>query len=528
MPAFVTDQFRILNTTNFVDSISDETDYYYIFVGLANPGVSGYGRDDNWDSSEGVTAADAVLPNPVDNFDYLPHYGDTILYGKRIIPENIRRCIRKIEWTQGTRYDMYRHDYSVVNRTAVTNRSRLYDSNYYVMNSLYQVYICISNGSSGINTTGNESQDEPTFTDLEPSKAGTSGDGYLWKYLFTVPPSDIIKFDATEFIPIPNDWSTSTSTQVSNIRNNGDSDLNNNQIKYVYIDERGSGGYAAGEVDIYGDGTGARVFIDVDDAGKIEKTTVTAGGSGYTYAVVDLGPLQTSDTYTTPARLIPIIPPSNGHGYDIYRELGADKVLAYNRFDGSTKDFPLDCKFAQIGIIKNPTKFISTESYTASTFSGLYSLKINLSDGSGAPTVGEKITQTVTGGVAQGYVASYDSETGILKYFKDRSLYYNPNLYDQTDHVGVTTTSRNAPLDFGGTNSILGSTGNFTATIDTTFTAQSLTVSGKLISLDSAFTSGVSTPEINKTSGDIIFIDNRPLVSRNSRQKEDVKIILEF
>ena len=279
MPAFVTDQFRILNTTNFVDSISNETDDYYIFVGLANPGVSGYGRNTNWDNSEGVSAADAVLPNPVDNFDYLPHYGDTILYGKRIIPENIRRCIRKIEWSQGTRYDMYRHDYSVTKRTAVTNRSRLYDSNYYVMNSLYQVYICISNGSSGINTTGNESQDEPTFTDLEPSKAGTSGDGYLWKYLFTVPPSDIIKFDATEFIPIPNDWPSSTSTQISNIRNNGDSDLNNNQIKYVYIDERGSGGYASGEVDIYGDGTGARVFIDVDDAGKIEKTTITAGGS---------------------------------------------------------------------------------------------------------------------------------------------------------------------------------------------------------------------------------------------------------
>ena len=229
-----------------------------------------------------------------------------------------------------------------------------------------------------------------------------------------------------------------------------------------------------------------------------------------------------------PTSLIPIIPPSNGHGYDIYRELGADKVLAYNRFDGSTKDFPLDCKFAQIGVLKNPTKFTSADSYTASTFSGLYSLKINLSDGSSAPAVGEKITQTVTGGVAQGYVASYDGETTILKYFKDRSLYYNPNLYDQTDHVGVTTTAKNASLDFGGTNSILGSSGSFTATIDTTFTAQSITVNGKLISLDSAFTSGVSTPEINKTSGDIIFIDNRPLVSRNSRQKEDIKIILEF
>ena len=42
------------------------------------------------------------------------------------------------------------------------------------MNSDFKVYICIDNGSSGINTTGNYSLDEPTFTDLEPSKAGTS------------------------------------------------------------------------------------------------------------------------------------------------------------------------------------------------------------------------------------------------------------------------------------------------------------------------------------------------------------------
>ena len=60
------------------------------------------------------------------------------------------------------------------------------------MNSDFKVYVCIDNGSSGINTTGNASLDEPTFTDLEPSKAGTSGDGYQWKYLFTVSPSDII------------------------------------------------------------------------------------------------------------------------------------------------------------------------------------------------------------------------------------------------------------------------------------------------------------------------------------------------
>jgi len=42
------------------------------------------------------------------------------------------------------------------------------------------------------------------------------------------------------------------------------------------------------------------------------------------------------------------------------------------------------------------------------------------------------------------------------------------------------------------------------------------------------FTSGLSNPEINKKTGDIIYIDNRPVVERNVRQKEDIKIVLEF
>ena len=60
-----------------------------------------------------------------------------------------------------------------------------------------------------------------------------------------------------------------------------------------------------------------------------------------------------------PAKLIPIIPPSRGHGYDIYKELGADRVLVYARFDDSTKDFPTDTKFSQVGIVKNPSTYTS-------------------------------------------------------------------------------------------------------------------------------------------------------------------------
>ena len=71
------------------------------------------------------------------------------------------------------------------------------------------------------------------------------------------------------------------------------------------------------------------------------------------------------------------------------------------------------------------------------------------------------------------------------------------------------------------------SDGGFTGTVDTTFTDSKVNPTGsKVISLDTEFTSGLSIPEINKGTGDIIYIDNRPLISRNARQKEDIKVIL--
>ena len=164
---------------------------------------------------------------------------------------------------------MYRHDYSIGNLAPISQSARLYDSNYFVINSDFKVYICISNGSHGdiggtSNINGNTSQDEPTFTDLESSAAGISGDGYIWKYLFTISPSDIIKFDSTEYIVLPSDWSTSTDFQIQSVRDSGDSAINNNQIKYVYIEDGGGSVYTAGTYDIKGDGSGAKVNIEVD------------------------------------------------------------------------------------------------------------------------------------------------------------------------------------------------------------------------------------------------------------------------
>lgn len=520
MSAIVTDQFRILNASNFIDSVENSSNSYYIFLGLPNPTQVGFGRSTTWNVN---------VPSPTDNITYASHTFDTMIFGKKVTSANIKRVVKRIDWVKGTRYEMYRHDYSVSNLSPITQSSRLYDSNYYVMNSEYKVYICIDNGSSGINTNGNASQDEPTFTDLEPSKAGESGDGYLWKYLFSITPSDIVKFDSTEYITVPSNWNGSTNSQIQAVRENGDSEINENQIKKVYIDNQGLG-YSNGlgqDFAILGDGNGARVIVDVV-GNKVVNTTVSSGGKGYTYGVVDLGSINsTAATNKTFAKLIPIIPPSKGHGYDIYKELGTDKVLLYARFDDSSRDFPIDTKFAQVGILKNPTSIGSTSVFQESQFSSVYALKF-LENIDKTPVVGEVIVQNVTGGKAYGYVTSYDPETKVLKYIKDRSLYFNKDTLDQTDYSGISTSSK--VLDFeSSTNSVTGSTSGFTASIDRNFVGVSTNPTGnKLINLGVVFNKGLASPEINKNSGEIIYLDNRPLISRNNRQKEDIKIILEF
>ena len=525
MAAIVTDQFRINNASNFLGDVNDTSNSYYVFVGLTNPGISNaFGRassDSAWNTSP---------PNPTDDFNYLNHSKDTMVFGKKISSDNIRRVIRKVSWTSGTRYEIYRQDYSATNQSPVTDSSRLYDANYYVMNKDYNVYLCIDNGSSGINTTGNASKDEPVFTDVEPSKAGESGDGYIWKYLFSVPPSDIIKFDSTDYISVPNSWLTTDTAQIKAVRDNGDSTNNNNQIKKVYIDKQGSG-YSVNqsglEVNILGDGTGGKVVIDTDSLGKVTKAVVSSGGQGYTYGMVDLGTINAGVSTANAAKLIPIIPPSRGHGYDIYSELGTDKVLIYSRFDDTTKDFPVDAKFAQIGIVKNPTQAGSAATFVEPQYSSLSGIKFSSVSGT-VPTPGTIIRQTVANGTAQGYAASYDEETMVLKYFQDRSLYFNSTTDDQQDYVGVSTNSQILAFNSSASDPVI-TTFGFSGVVDTTFTESKVTTTGnKVIDLATSFTIGLSSPEINKGSGDILYLDNRPLIARNSRQKEDIKIILQF
>ena len=154
---------------------------------------------------------------------------------------------------------------------------------------------------------------------------------------------------------------------------------------------------------------------------------------------------------------------------------------------------------------------------------------------SGTPKVGEKVTQLLTvspnvGKVAKGYVSSYDKDTKVLKYFRDRSLYYNSTTSDHTDYLNVTTQGRIYQFESASTsNNFSGEESGFSGEIQLNFSGITTNPTGtKLINLGTRFNAGLSESEINKGSGQIIYLDNRPEIVRSTRQKEDIKIILEF
>tara|TARA_B100000579_G_scaffold85960_1_gene67254 strand:+ start:810 stop:2360 length:1551 start_codon:yes stop_codon:yes gene_type:complete len=516
MAAIITDQIRILNAKNFVSGVTSSANAYYSFIGLPNP--NDYQSD--WDTTP---------PSPKDNFTEENDYWDTMVALKKVNSSDVRQVIPKRNWASGTTYDMYRHDYSRSKTAAVSGATNLYASFYYVMNTDYQVYICLQNGSNPDNPAGRPSLDEPTFTDLEPRSAGSSNDGYIWKYLYTISPSEVIKFETTDFMPVPADWSTSTSNAA--VRDNAV----DGSIKIVTVTDRGVGLGTANRtytrVPIKGDGSDAECTVVINNDSKVDTVTISNQGSGYSFGNVDLiaGGVPTG---TTIPRMDVIMSPQGGHGKDIYRELGAYNVLLYSRIenDNENPDFVTGNQIARVGVIENPE--VSTGTLlSVDKASAVKGLRLTGTGYSSATfTADAYITQTIaTGTTAVGRVINYNQTTGVLKYWQDRSVsgFATVGTAETNPQYGFNLNQFTATPSSGGSLVIVPSTGS-NLEIDTAFSGISTIINNKTHYLGQSFTAGIAGPEVKKHAGNIIYVDNRPAITRSANQKEDIKVILQF
>ena len=516
MSAIITDQIRILNAKNFVAGFNTTAKSYYSFVGLPNP----TNIDVNWNDSP---------PAPTDNFFNENATWDTIIALKKITSDDANQVVRKNVWASGRTYDYYRHDYSINNTPRNSNGTSLYSSNYFVLNSDYRVYICLQNGTDEQNFNGRPSLDEPKFTDLEPRAAGTSGDGYVWKYLYTIKPSDIVKFDSTDYMPVPDNWETSDDD--ASVRENAV----DGGLKIVVVQNRGSGIGTANrtytKVPIKGDGSGAECTVTINNDSRVESVIVSNQGSGYTFGNVDLisGGVPEPQTYPV---LDVIIPPKGGHGADINRELGATNVLLYSRIENDVEnpDFITGNEIARIGIVENPLAFGSNQILSLEKASGVYAVRLTGIGFSSATFTEDAIVQQTigTGVTAIGKVVSYDQITGVLKLWQERTFagFTTVGVAITNPSFGFNLNRFTGSPDTGGNLSITG--GSINLNIDENFTGLSTVINNRTYYLGQTFASGVSTPEVKQFSGNIIYTDNRPAITRSSNQKEDIKIILQF
>ena len=510
--ALLTDQFRIFTAKRFIKSLegADATqsdlqagsnrDRLYVIIG----------RPQEWDNEN-------APPTPVDSFQEFSDTFSDMISLKRVLANDTIQVVRRIDWTPpeqttgglGYVYDMYRHDYSST-KTASSGATKLYDADFYVVNSQYQVYKCIYNGTSPSDPNGKPSTVEPTGTS---TSIITTSDGYRWKYLYTIPVGQVLKFFSNDYMPVLSDVAVT-------------GDAVGGEIDTVVIQASGTG-YNNGtyeNVPIKGDGVGGRVSLVVD-GGKVVSATVTSGGSGYTFGKIIIDEVNGIGAGTgTGAAIDVIIPPELGHGSDPTKELGGYRVMINTKFtyDEGSGDFPTDNDYRRIGLVINPNQYGTTELTSAITLSATRAVIFSPTF-TGTFSTDEIITQSRTVGgqqvTARGRVISWNTTTKVLKYYQNRIDGVFPEI------TGNLT-------EFEGGNPVTGATSGTSADPDINFPVVS-GISTRVINnteydLGMSFTNGYAKPEIDPNSGEIIYIDNRGAISRAGDQIEDIKIVIEF
>jgi len=523
MPALITDSFRLFSAQQFVESLSEpsgisvsDTDVQrskiYLFIG----------RSQIWNSekySGNVNVSDALPPNPEDSFNDLSEIYDDMISMKRVKPSDVKQVIPKKTWSSGTIYDMYRHDYSTT-KLAPSGASKLFDADFYIMNSKYQIFKCIYNGTTPENPNGVQ-----TGTSAEPSVSGstssiiTTSDGYKWKFLYELSTDEVLKFVTSDFIPIATDSTVKTAASSG-------------AIDTIIIKSRASN-LTPGTfyTPILGDGNLGVARIIIGNSGifanKIETVAVQSTGSGYSYAKIDMSKLYVDINLTTVAAamtgitssngttfLEAIIPPPEGHGSSMETELGAFRVLVNSKLeflDGSG-DIPVDISFRRFGLIANPYRFAETTQQTEDTISTCKAIKFPDSFNYNY-TIGETINQSSTN--AKGVVIHWDSINKILRYYQN-----------EYSGLAITGANKNKLVPFSGLNAVNGEVSGISGNPDIAYTSgingAASTIAGVI------FTAGYANPEVQKYSGSVLYVEHRKPIVRSNDQIEDIKLVIEF
>jgi hypothetical protein len=463
MTEVVSRNYRLNNARQFFEMFGESTPTnLYLFVGKTTP----------WSD-------DANPPSVTDTPQNLNYSTWQNMLGmKKAVQASAILSITRIDWTTATVYTMY-DDQAVFN-----------NSSFYVMTDANNVYKCLFNNNGAASTV------KPTGTSGAPV---TLGDGYIWKYMFTVSSPDALNFLTTDFIPVKTLTSDDGTTQwtiqsaaidggihvskvtaggtgyVSNSGTaqagaastitlaTGASATNNIYNGYgVYI----LSGAGAGQYRTISAYNGTTKVATVSVAWTTQPTSASTyvvsplvtfvgdGTSAVGYSNVTAGAIASitmtsaginyrratitiGGTTGSGAGVRPILSPIGGHGKDPVAELYATNCTVNIRLSGTESGtFFTGNDFRITGIIADPFLADGVTPATALTYDT--TTKLNISGGAGTFTNDETVTGATSGATAT--VVKYDSGT-VLSVVNTNGTFTNGETLTGTTSGATTVMS---------------------------------------------------------------------------------------
>lgn len=478
-----------------------------------------------------VPYANEASPNSIVDSSYDENSTwDNMFAAKRITGNDVELVIPRVNWTANTKYKQY--DDRIAIDDLLTGNTTLNVKAMYVITTGRDVYKCLSNNASANSTV------EPTGDYTTSNGTISTSDGYIWKYMFNVKPSN--KFLNSSWIPAP----VSTSKLDYNVSSTGPVD---GELTTIVVTNGGSGyanptinatAFVTGVSTITlantsnvaanmtvtgtgiatdtlvssvntitnivtlstpttanGGGTGnnvtftTRIYVQGDGVGAeasanivnsaISKITVDVFGTGYTYANATVYGSGTN------ANTRCIISPKFGHSFNPAKELDATNVMVVERIGSvdATENglISVDTSIRQYGLLRDPYKYGNTSPVLSSNANTVISQTTNI---------------TLVAGT------DFDLNEFVYQGASANSAYFYGFVNAQSSNEVRLTKVRG-----------------------------SVTVGGLLIGANSGVTRTVvksANPEFQPYTGDILYVENVEKIERADGQAENIKFVIRF
>jgi hypothetical protein len=172
----ITSSFNVAAAANFINSFANND--YFVYAARHIP----------------YAGSDTIIPVPNNSVrDTDTNVYDNMIFAKRISSGDVVHMAKKNLWESNTHYAMYDHlDGDLENK------------NFFITvddDTEYNVWKCLFNKSTdtiNVNSTVAPSR-VGSAADLNPVE---TGDGYVWKYMYTITKSQYEKFATSQYVPI--------------------------------------------------------------------------------------------------------------------------------------------------------------------------------------------------------------------------------------------------------------------------------------------------------------------------------------